>query len=80
MKQASEPVRTRNPNGSSATELQSAAVQPLGSHSFRILDGANLKVDSHGGRKVNVKGFLIRKPNGDRLNATSIEVMGAVCR
>ena len=46
---------------------------------FQILDGSSLKVDSHDGRKVKVKGFLIRRPDEDRLNATSIEVVG-LCR
>jgi mono/diheme cytochrome c family protein len=80
VKQASDPVRTRNPNASASAELHSAAAQPLGKNTFRILDGYSLKVDSHDGRKVKVKGFLIRKPGDDRLNATSVEVVGAVCR
>jgi len=76
---ASEPARTHNPYESSAAELQSAAAELPGKSIFQILDGSSLKVDSHDGRKVKVKGFLIRRPDEDRLNATSIEVVG-LCR
>jgi hypothetical protein len=77
---ASELVRTRNPNNSSTVELQAAAAQALGNHTFRLLDGSSLKADSPAGKKVKVKGFLIRKPDEDRINATSVEIVDEVCR
>lgn len=79
VKRASEPVRTRNPNASSASELESAGAQPSGNHTFRLLDGSGVKDDLNG-RKVQVKGFLIRKPDEDRLNATMVEPAGPACR
>jgi hypothetical protein len=80
VKQASEPVRTRNPNSSSAVELQAAAAQALGGRTVRLLDGSSLKEDSQPGRKVEVKGYLIRKPDEDRINPTSVEIVSQVCR
>jgi len=80
VKRAGEPSRTRNPYASPAEELKAAAGEPLGDHTFRLLDGSNVKADSHDGQRVKVKGFLIRKLNDDRINATSVEVVGSDCR
>lgn len=80
VKQATEPVRTRDPGVSAASGLTAAAARPLGAKTFRLLDGSSLKAASQDGRKVEAKGFLIRKPGDDRLNTTSIEVIGANCR
>ncbi|MEO8130109.1 MAG: cytochrome c [Bryobacteraceae bacterium] len=79
VKRAGDPVRTRNPYASSAQELEAAASQRLGTHTFRLLDGSSVKSDSHDGQRVKLKGFLIRKTNDDRINATSVEVVGADC-
>lgn len=76
---ASSPVRTRNPEKSSPAELTEASAEMLGTNTFRILDGSELKVDVHAGRKASVKGFLIRKPNDDRLNTTVVEVLAQSC-
>jgi hypothetical protein len=74
LKRATDPLRTRDPNASPEPVL------PPGKNTFRILDDSSLKLDSHDGRMAAVKGFLIRKPNDDRLNTTSVEVIAPVCR
>lgn len=76
---AADVIRTRNPERSSAEELKAASTDPPGKNAFRILDGSDLKAAVHEGRKVKVKGFLIRKTNDDRLNTTTIEVLGQSC-
>jgi len=76
---ASEPVRTRNPTKSTAEELKAAGLEPLGRHSFRILDASNFQPDRFSAHKVKAKGFLIRKPGDDRLNLTSLEMAGSSC-
>jgi len=77
---ASVPVRTRNPEKSLPAELTAASTEMLGTNTFRILDGSELKNDVHAGRKASVKGFLIRKPNEDRLNTTAVEVLAQSCQ
>ena len=80
VKRASEPVRTRNPNESLAGELQVASVSPLGEKTFRLLDSSTLKLDGQQRKKVKVKGFLIRNQEEDRLNTTSVELLGVSCK
>lgn len=80
LKHASDPVRTREPNASSPAELEVAAAQKPGSQTFRILDSSSLKADTQHDHKAKVKGFLIRKPNDDRLNTTSVEMLPGSCR
>ena len=70
---AAEPVRTRNPHAESVTGAK------LGTAAFRLLDDSALKAATHDHRKALVKGFLIRKPNDDRLNPTAIQLTGGEC-
>lgn len=79
LRQATDPVRTRNPNASTASELQIRVKQSPGTATFRILDGSSLKIEVHDHRRALLKGFLIRRANDDRLNPTSVEVIGAAC-
>lgn len=80
---ASELTRTRNPDASSETELKAAASGPLGDHVFLLLDGSSLRTvlraGAQEGRKVRVKGYLIRKQNDDRINPTSVEALNSRC-
>lgn len=76
---ASEPVRTRNPDRSTGAELKAAEVEPLGRRRFRVLDASNFQPDRYRARKVEAKGFLIRKPGDDRLNLTSLGTAGSSC-
>jgi hypothetical protein len=74
-----DPVRSREPGASKAEELKAAASKPLGSHSFRLLDFTAVGQESFKGQKVEVKGFLIRRANDDRLNVTAVHSFGESC-
>jgi quinoprotein glucose dehydrogenase len=76
--QASEPVRTRNPAGSKDDELENSRAAPLGSQSFTLLS-IYPSPDAHKGHRMEVKGFLIRNPNDDRINVSSIVMLGEGC-
>lgn len=75
---ASDPVRTRNPAASSGTELTNAQATPLGTHTFRLLS-LYPSPGAHKGHRMEVKGFLIRIPNDDRINVSAIEMLGTTC-
>ena len=74
---ASEPVRTRNPAASTGDELQAAA-EALGSGTFRLMN-VYPRPEAYTGHRVEAKGFLIRDPGGDRLNATAVQTLAARC-
>jgi len=76
---ASEPGRTREPTASTEAELKSSAAQPLGTRTFGLPDGASRSPDTHKGHKVEAKGFLDRKPAGDRLLLTSLQTVAPSC-
>jgi S-disulfanyl-L-cysteine oxidoreductase SoxD len=73
---ATEPVRTRDPNA--ADETKADETVPAGTHSFKLLQ-LYLGADSDSGRQVEVRGFLIRVPNDDRINVTSIRKVAETC-
>ncbi len=78
--EGSEPVRTRNPQNSTAGELRRFASLAAGTHRFSLMDPASLQANPPAGHRVEVKGFLIRKPDGDVLNPTSLQPAGeAMC-
>src|SRR5712691_6906953 len=76
---ASEPGRTREPATSTEAELKSSAAQPLGIRTFGLPDAASRSPDTHKGHKVEAKGFVDRKPAGDRLLLTSLRTVAASC-
>ena len=80
VKDASDPVRTRNPRESTETELADAAARPAGRHSFRLLDIRNFPSQAHAGRWVEAKGLLIRAPGDDRINLTWLQTLGDTCK
>lgn len=80
LKDASEPVRTRNPWESTKTELADAAARPPGKHSFRLLDIGNFRSQAHAGHWVEAKGFLIRAPGDDRINPSWLQIIDESCR
>lgn len=75
---ASEPVRTRNPGSSTETELAGSRATALASHTFKLLS-LYPSPDAHKGHRMEVKGFLIRAPNDERLNVSSMAVLGTAC-
>ena len=77
LSRASEPVRTRDPNQAEDAKPEEAA-GPAGARAFKLLQ-LYLGSDSDSGRQVEVRGFLIRVPNDDRINVTSIRKVAESC-
>jgi hypothetical protein len=76
---ASEPVRTRNPNDSTAEQLKSWEAKPLGRRQFALMDVAAYHPDSQKDRKVEAKGLIIKNPNADRINLTALQMVDSKC-
>jgi len=76
---ATEPVRTRAPEESSAAELKALESKPSAENSFRLLDTTVVGGDPPKNRYVEAKGFLIRKPGDDSINLTSLQAFGGAC-
>ena len=76
--QSTDPVRTGNPQPA-AGERETAAGLPLGPRMYRLLVSAAYTPESLKGHKVEVRGFLIRRPAETRLNITSLETLEPSC-
>ena len=76
---ATEPVRTRTPEESPVAELKALESKPSGEHSFRLLDTTVVRGDPPKNRRVEAKGFLIRKAGDDSINLTSLQAFGGAC-
>jgi cytochrome c5 len=75
---ASAPARTRNPAASTGEELAASAAAALGSQTIRLMN-VYPRPEAYVGHKVEAKGFLIRDPGGDRINATAVQTLAARC-
>jgi len=75
---ASEPVRTKDPDASKDDELKYAQAASLGGQKFLLMD-VYPAPDSLKGSRVEAKGFLIRDSQENRLNVTSIQSVAARC-
>jgi mono/diheme cytochrome c family protein len=80
MKNASDPVRTRNPRESTAEEDAAAAAKSPGTAAFRLLDTRNFPKETVAGRWVEAKGFLIRNPGDDKVNLTWLRTVAERCK
>ncbi len=76
--QSTDPVRTGNPQPA-AGERETAEGLPLGPRMYRLLVSAAYTPEPLKGHKVEVRGFLIRRPNETRLNITWLETLGPSC-
>jgi len=76
---ASEPIRTRDPNNSTAEQLRIWEAKPLGTRKFGLMDAGVYHPESLNGHKTEAKGFLIKKPNDDRINLTALQMTGSIC-
>jgi hypothetical protein len=76
--QAAPPVRTENPDASPAEQLGKLASTPVGTGTLRLL-GVYSAPDEHKGHRMEAKGFLVKDPDGDRLNVVSLEMIASVC-
>ena len=75
---AIDPVRTGNPQPA-AGEREAAQAWPLGPQTYRLLVSAAYAPAPLKGHRVEVRGFLIRRPTETRLNITSLESLDPVC-
>jgi mono/diheme cytochrome c family protein len=71
-------VRTGNPQPA-AGEKEAAEGLPLGPTTYRLMVSAAYKPELHNGHKVEVRGFLIRRPTESRINITSLETLAPSC-
>ena len=71
-------VRARDPAASSPDELAALDAQPLGDRTFELMS-AYPDPAPHAGHKMEAKGFLIRNPEGDRINLSSLEMVSDRC-
>jgi mono/diheme cytochrome c family protein len=76
--QITPPVRTENPDASPANQLSKLAALPAGSGTIRLL-GIYSSLDEHKGHRMEGKGFIVKDPDGDRLNVVSLEMVAASC-
>lgn len=81
---ATEPLRTRNPEEFAEEEVKFAAARPLGTLTFRLRNVPDFKpgLDLSGwtGRRVAVKGALIRQVNNDRITVLAMESVMESCK
>jgi len=75
---ATDPVRTGRPQPA-AEERSAAPINSSGTGTFSLLVSSAYSPGGHIGRVVEVRGFLIRRPNDNRINLTSIEPVGPAC-
>jgi len=77
---ASEPVRTRDAFKKIEKELKASESRPAAAYTFRLADAENFDAAAHVGKKVQVKGIIVRSPAGNRINVNSIEPIAASCQ
>jgi cytochrome c5 len=76
---ASEPATTRDETPTPAN-VEAARSKALGSLDFRLLSVlAPYGADGHVGHKMEARGLLLRTPEGNRLNLTSLQMLDASC-
>jgi hypothetical protein len=79
---ATEPARTRNDASTTPAELKASAERSLGVLIFRLADidaAPGFMPAAHQGHKMQAKGYLVRQPNAERINLSSIEMLGPSC-
>jgi hypothetical protein len=77
---ASEPVRTRDSFNRIERELKASQARALGSNTFRLADADDFGAADNVGKKVQVKGIIVRAPAGNRINVNSIELIADRCQ
>ena len=76
---ASEPATTRD-EAPTPANVDAAKAKALGSLDFRLLSVlASHSADGHVGHKMEARGLLLRTPEGNRLNLTSLQMLDARC-
>lgn len=75
---ATEPVRTGNPQPA-AGEREESQGWRLGATTYRLLVSAAYKPEASNGHRVEIRGFLIRRPSETRINISSLESLDPSC-
>jgi mono/diheme cytochrome c family protein len=73
----SDPVSVAAP-GSAGFQTE-IADRPLGTGTFHLLDAIAYSPETHKGRKVSVRGLLIRIPGEQRVTISALETLAADC-
>ena len=72
------------PDQATEEEVRGAATTLLGIRQYRVVDfgylGADFEPDYYAGHKIQVKGYLIRQPEFERISITSLADIAARCR
>lgn len=80
---ATEPARTHEADKTTPEELKKSGAKPAGTQTFRLQNLADLRPgfnpDTVKGKKVQVKGALVRQSGNDRINVTSLETVAPGC-
>jgi len=80
---ATEPVREKVADKSNPEELKRSVALPVGSLRFRLVNfdyiAPDFRPDPYNGQRVQTKGYLIRQPNAERINLTSLERVATTC-
>jgi hypothetical protein len=80
---ATEPIRATKPDEATPEEMAAASFTPLGRRQFRVADlgylGPGFSPEAFRGHKVQVKGYLIRQPEFERISVTSIVDIARGC-
>lgn len=75
---ATAPVRTRDPGESTAEALLALATSPIGDETFELVY-VFPQPDDLVGHRIEAKGFLIRNPDPDQINVSSISDVQSTC-
>jgi mono/diheme cytochrome c family protein len=74
-----DPVRASHPQPTPDEPLADAA-KPLGSSTFNLIVSAAFDPARDAGKKVEARGFLIRRAGGGRINLTSLQALDSSCK
>ena len=74
---ASDPVKTREPEASKDEELKNSMARRSGGQQFRLMN-IYPAPGPYKGQKVEVKGFLIKTPN-EHINVNSLQMLAQTC-
>ena len=77
---ATDAVRARDPKESTGEALEAAKAAPLGESTYDLLRNViYLEPEGLVGKKIEVKGFLIRDDKGDRINVSTLQPLAETC-
>lgn len=79
LRMASGLVRTREPEKSTGAELKASEGMALGTSTFRLPEIEFSHPADYKGHKVEIKGFLDRQPEADRVLVTSLQTLAPSC-